>query len=142
MINKIFPLCLVVYLGCGGTTQAPPTLSDKFHDIQTQTFTNSCANGGCHDAVTQQAQLCLTKDSCYNQLMYTHQMQNYAATQKYKALIVPFKPDSSFLYEKIVDASLTIGSPMGERMPQRQNPLPQNQIDAIKSWILRGAPND
>ncbi|MDP4221015.1 MAG: hypothetical protein Q8916_01080 [Bacteroidota bacterium] len=127
----------ILYAGCSSPTTPLPVLSDKFSDIQTQTFNKSCAKGGCHDANSQQALLCLTTDSCYSQLMH-HQIQ--AIGKKYRALVVPGFPDSSFLVYKLTTNQTTID--YGEAMPQRLNHLPQNQIDAIISWIKRGAPND
>ncbi|MEI8135404.1 MAG: hypothetical protein WCH46_10110 [bacterium] len=59
---------------------------------------------------------------------------------KFQKLVIPGNPDSSFLYYKITTSTNTIE--YGERMPSRLTAIAQNQIDAIKSWILRGAPND
>jgi len=47
--------------------------------------------------------------------------------------IVPFQPDASFLYKKLD------GTGAGERMPYNGSPLPAEQIEAIRNWILEGA---
>jgi hypothetical protein len=47
--------------------------------------------------------------------------------------IVPFQPDASFLFQKL------IGTGVGERMPYNGSPLPDDQIETIRSWILEGA---
>ncbi len=47
--------------------------------------------------------------------------------------IVPFQPDASFLYKKLD------GTGAGERMPYNGSPLPPDQIEAIRNWILEGA---
>ena len=50
--------------------------------------------------------------------------------------IDPFQPDLSFLLKKIE------GTGAGDRMPYNGDPLPQAQIDAIRTWILEGAANN
>ena len=137
-------ICSLIFLfaGCGDTSAPLPVLSDKFSDIQKQTLDRSCATAGCHLDGTKGPFLWLNRDSAYNQLLFTHRIENDEARKKYRALVVPGQPDSSFLFEKIADPNLSINNPLGERMPQRKSPLPQNEIDAIKNWIKRGAPND
>jgi hypothetical protein len=140
-MNRIWLLCSVLYFfGCGGGTDTPQVLSSKFSDIQKQTFNGSCATSGCHDASVQpQALLCLTPDSCYSQLM-NHEIQAIQGTRRFTRLVVPGNPDSSFLMYK-----LTLQSPSieyGDPMPARASRLPDDQITAIKTWILNGAKND
>ena len=50
--------------------------------------------------------------------------------------IVPFRPDESFLFEKL------LGTGAGERMPYNGDPLPPAMIDAVRNWILEGAANN
>jgi hypothetical protein len=50
--------------------------------------------------------------------------------------IDPFSPDSSFLYKKLD------GTGAGERMPYNGSPLPAEQIETIRNWILEGAANN
>jgi hypothetical protein len=47
--------------------------------------------------------------------------------------IDPFQPDMSYLLGKVE------GTAAGARMPYNGDPLPQDQIDAIRNWILEGA---
>src|SRR5690242_8540175 len=95
-------LATLLFAGCGTTNgpQQQQVLSSKFSDIQTQTFNKSCATGGCHDALSQKALLCLTQDSCYSQLM-NHPIQALQGTRKFTKLVYPGKPDSSFLVYKL-----------------------------------------
>ena len=53
--------------------------------------------------------------------------------------ITPGKPDSSYLYQKII-ASPSI--PVGTRMPAIGTYLTETQINTIKTWIQNGAHND
>ena len=50
--------------------------------------------------------------------------------------ITPFLPDASFLYRKLD------GTGAGERMPYNGSPLPAEQIEAVRNWILEGAANN
>ena len=50
--------------------------------------------------------------------------------------ITPFDPVASFLYRKVD------GTGAGERMPYNGSPLPDDQIEAIRNWILEGAANN
>jgi hypothetical protein len=140
MLKTYQIVCGIVLLSMGCTYDhfALPVLSDKFSDIQKQTFNARCNGGGCHDASTQKALLCLAPDSSYNQLM-THVIQQNGTA--FKSLVVPHNPDSSFLVYKLTKA--TGDFEYGALMPNdNTGSLPQNQIDAIISWINRGAPND
>ncbi|MFM8412855.1 MAG: hypothetical protein ACKOCT_21595 [Alphaproteobacteria bacterium] len=47
--------------------------------------------------------------------------------------IDPFSTDGSYLFQKL------LGTGAGERMPYNSNPLPPDQIDQIRNWILEGA---
>lgn len=53
-----------------------------------------------------------------------------------EAAIVRGKPEESFLFELIVTAD------EDDRMPQKGDPLSENQIDLIRNWILHGAKFD
>lgn len=136
-LTTIFLSCAIIE-SCGGNDPvSEPVLSDSFSEIQTRLITPTCAASGCHSGSFPEALLDLTKDHAYESMLHS-KIQNSVGVEKYRALVVPFKPDSSFLYIKITNPTTL----EGERMPQRQSKLPQNEIDAIRSWILRGAPND
>ena len=47
--------------------------------------------------------------------------------------VVPFDPDSSFLFAKL------LGTGAGDPMPRNGSPLGPEKMDAIRSWILEGA---
>jgi hypothetical protein len=141
MKSHLILISLLLYIGCDNSSDSgsEPVLSSKFSDIQKQTFNKSCANGGCHDAVKQSALLCLTQDSCYSQLMNHSIQASQGAAKNFTHLVVPGKPDSSFLIYKLTLSGFTVQ--YGDRMPY-QSSLPQNQIDAIVKWINDGAKND
>jgi len=151
MLYKFLTLSFftIVISGCDSGNQpgngANDTLYHTFSDIQKNIFTQSCATGGnCHIDSTSGssgAGLDLRAGVAYYQLMHHVIQQNVAGTQ-WQKIVVPNRPDLSFIVEKISDASLHSGSALGERMPQRLPPLPQNQINSIVSWIKRSALNN
>lgn len=76
---------------------------------------SNCAKAGCHDADT--------KAEGYD-------FSNYAGIMK---AVKPYKPNSSKLYESITGKS-------EERMPPAPNePLSNEQVNTIKTWIEEGA---
>ncbi len=128
---------LLTYAGC---VYDYPVLSDKFSAIQKQTLSAHCSSSSCHGDGTKGPFLWLRADSAYNQLLFNHQISNDSARSlNFRVLVVPYKPESSFLVTKL---TLDESNGFGELMPSRHERLPQAQIDAIISWIKRGAPND
>ena len=54
-----------------------------------------------------------------------------------KTRVVAGQPDQSLLMEKLATTQTC-----GEPMPPSGEPLPQDQVDLVKAWILAGANND
>lgn len=147
VIRYIFFAAVIslVSIECGSSTDPLPVLSDKFSDIQSRTLDRSCAYTDCHigdysDSDFPKAFLSLQRDSSYNQLLFNHKIQDDQVAKEFKALVVPFEPDSSYLIFKLRLPGQS--NLYGDPMPSRQSSLPSNEIDAIISWIRRGAPND
>jgi len=95
-------------------------------------FTQNCALSGCHSGPQPQDGLNLGAGSSYSQIV------NVPCVDVPGYLIIkPFKPDSSFLYLKIM------GSPVaGIRMPYQRAPLDSDLIATIRNWINQGSPNN
>ncbi len=53
-----------------------------------------------------------------------------------KSLVEPFRPDASYLYDKVT------GMGVATQMPLGGAPLPADQMEAIRTWILEGAANN
>lgn len=49
-------------------------------------------------------------------------------------IVVPFEPAESLLYTKLTAA------PCGSMMPLSVDPMPLDEIEAIRAWIASGAP--
>ncbi len=110
-----------------------PTLSS----IQAQVFNRSCALPSCHSSVSQRGGLILEAEKSYANLVNVRCVNDTARSQN-KRRVVPFKPDSSFLFIKITGP----GSGEGSLMPDGAGKLPQQMIDAIRQWIEQGAQNN
>ncbi len=114
----------------GGGDPIDPTAT--FTRVQTEVFTPTCAQAGCHSTVGTQSQLVLTPARSYAATV------GVASVQMPQVLrVAPGDPTGSYLYRKITGAGIT-----GDRMPQGLPPLPDDKIKLVRDWIRRGAPND
>ena len=86
-------------------------------------------------AVSQAAGLVLEPRVSYGDLVNVVPANPVAASRGWLR-VTPGDPDESFLYVKLVSASGALGG----RMPLGQAPLPADQIELVRAWILAGAP--
>ncbi len=94
-------------------------------------FTNSCALSGCHASSSPAGGMNLSEGSAYANIVNT-ESQSYSPFER----VVPFKPDSSVVYNKILaNPELSVGS----RMPLGSDPLSEEQIAVVNFWIEQGA---
>ena len=121
--------------GCAGDGPPPQSAGGAFDQIQTEIFNQNCLGAGCHNAQFQAGGLNLTAGASYDQLVDVLSVNPVAQSQGLLR-VDPFDPDSSFLVIKLTGP----GEGEGTRMPQGEDPLPQSDIDMIRSWILDGAP--
>ena len=78
---------------------------------------------------------CHTEDQMNPSELYLDTYEGLTQGGKHGKPIVPSKPDSSFLIQK-----LSLKPPFGDPMPlKRKTPVPQDTIDIIKNWIGQGA---
>jgi hypothetical protein len=84
-------------------------------------FNQACTQAGCHDDGQHQSPLKLT--SFGNTVLAL------------PGVVVSGQPDQSTLVFRIEGR-------VGERMPPTVNPLNQNQINGIRTWIAEGAKNN
>ena len=148
------PLCAAVALvlglaassGCAGdgpsvdTTAVPtptptPGASDTYGRIQREVFDVHCLSAGCHDAAGQAAGLVLDAGVSYGDLVGVMPTNPIAAARGLLR-VTPGDPEQSYLYVKLSAA----GGVLGSRMPLGQPPLPADEIELVRSWILDGAP--
>lgn len=109
-----------------------------FHLLQKRVFERSCAFSGCHGTTNPQANLVLTGDAVYEALV-DHRASTSSAGFAGKKLVVPGAPETSFLMDKLEGR---LGPDEGARMPFNRSPLGDRHIEAIRKWILAGAPRE
>ena len=106
-------------IGCGGTTDERPP---RWSFISPAITEPSCATVNCHSAIAQRGGVDLhNRDVGYDSL-------------KTRAFVNPAEPDSSpVIFLMHAQGSI--------RMPPDQ-PLPEVDIQLIRTWIANGANND
>lgn len=133
-------LALVLLGGCGelksptdpGPVEPPPDPTATFSRIQTEIFTPTCAAAGCHGTFLPQENLLLTAGQSYAALVNRPSNQISGLNR-----VTPNNPDDSYVYRKVTGRNI-----IGDRMPQGGPFLTDAQIQLIRDWIRRGAPND
>lgn len=100
--------------------------------VQAEIFTPTCTVVGCHDAIGMEQGLVLIPGTSYGSTVGVASRQVPTL-----ARIQPGSPADSYLYRKVTGSSI-----VGERMPAASPPLTEAQLRLLRSWILRGAPND
>ncbi|MFS8071338.1 MAG: hypothetical protein ACMG6S_33630, partial [Byssovorax sp.] len=103
----------------------PPACSPDIASIQEKIFLPSCAQAGCHGAVSPAAALDLTGDNVQALLVGVG-----AGTCDGKTLVLPGQPDASFLYEKVTVATPSCGA----HMPLNGE-ITAEQKACVKEWI-------
>jgi len=130
--------------GCGsGTTSDPPAQTGKFSEIYATLFpANTAAKcDSCHSQQPSNVSNGLLQvgadgdeHAALSTLTTATSMSRFCSGQTY---VVPGHPESSLLYLKLTDHP-----PCGERMPLGGGALPAAEIEAVRSWIAAGAPDD
>jgi len=141
-------LILGVAVGCGGDQSATPpggpppngSASGSFDQLQRAVLTPTCAQSDCHaSALPTSGNLALTPAVAYDNLVNVRPA-SLAADRDGLKRVVPFKPDSSLLFQKVVLSLAAHNGEYGNVMPVGSPALTQGQIDFIKKWIEAGAP--
>jgi len=127
----------LVMPGCKSDEEilGPVALEPTFSSIQSNVFNTSCASSLCHG--TAAGTLTLTPGNSFAQLVNVRSAADGDHAPKFFR-VLPGQPDSSFLVIKITHPS----GAQGELMPPGLPPLTQNQLNAIRTWITNGAPNN
>jgi hypothetical protein len=133
-------LILLFLSGCGElkTPTTPVGGGDPidpnatFTRVQSEVFTPTCAQIGCHDLIGQQSQLVLSTGRAFDGTVNVPSVEMPQLMR-----VAPGDPSGSYLYRKITGTGIT-----GERMPLQQPPLSDAQMKLVRDWIRRGAPND
>jgi hypothetical protein len=124
---KVHSLDAQTAQGDGGSSSQIVSLSL----LQQSFFDQHCVKD-CHESANAAANLKLNAGESYANLVNRRSQE--IATQ---IRVIPGKPDESYLIKKLEGKAGIAGN----QMP-RQSPRPQGEIDQMRAWILRGAPND
>jgi hypothetical protein len=108
----------------------------SFASIQRSVFGKQCAFSGCHSLDSHQAGLALEGPDVYDALVDVLATTS-AAQFAGKKRVVPGAPSTSFLMDKLL-GTLVPGE--GDPMPLGRSALPAGDIEAVRKWILAGAP--
>lgn len=108
----------------------------SFARIQSRIFEKQCTFSGCHSLASAEADLVLEGPDVYDALVNVPASTN-AAQFAGKKRVVPGAPSTSFLMDKLLG---TLGPGEGDPMPLARSPLRPSDIEAIRKWILAGAP--
>lgn len=103
----------------------------SFTEVRDEILLNSCAFSSCHGDQGS-AGLTLTTEGSYDALV------NVPSTKSDgEVLVIPGDADGSYLVKKMEGAEGIVG----DIMPPGAG-LPEEKIQAVRSWIDNGAPND
>jgi hypothetical protein len=105
------------------------TVTADFDSIQENVFTPICSP--CHSGATAPKGLMLDAAHSYNDIVGMPSVEQ-PSLDRVKA----GDPDSSYLVQKIEGAPGISGA----QMPFMETPLPQSTINAIRQWVMDGAP--
>jgi mono/diheme cytochrome c family protein len=123
------------------TATVPPTPTfnpeSTLARLQETIFTPGCAVRFCHDSVTKSANLVLLDGASYAEMVGVAP-DNQSAERRGMLLVDPGHPDNSFLLTKV--EMTEFDSQLGSPMPLVGNRLTADQIEHLRAWILRGAP--
>jgi len=129
-------LLQIAVAGCGsgrtigGTVAVVPPSGVDFKTQIQPIFTNNCAFSGCHAAGSASGGMVLDAGQSYANLVNVTSSE-VGPTKR----VVPKNSAASYIIRK-----LTLTAPgFGERMPLGGDPLPDDQINLIKTWIDEGA---
>ena len=117
---------LLLLAACG----APPTLTR----VETEVFAKSCTFAACHAASAPADGLNL--ESPTHAKLVNIRARGAGVTDR--VLVVPGRPEDSYLYQK-----LSVAMPRaGLTMPLGGDVLEQNRLFLVRDWIIAGAQND
>lgn len=108
----------------------PPGDEPTLANVQARVFTPICT--ACHIGAAAPLGLRLDEANAFNDLVGVNSQQVGGLLR-----VEPFSPDASYLVRKIEGTAA-----VGAQMPLGGPPLPVEDIQLVRDWILDGAPNN
>ena len=136
LMRSISSAALFLCLGIFSCTSREPVAVAKFSSIQHEIFDKSCNAPSCHGS-GMKGELCLIAGSSRQQLVGILSAGDHRNAPP-MLRVNAGKPDSSFLYLKLV----ALADSQGVLMPKGGDKLSQENIEAIRAWIANGAKDD
>lgn len=104
----------------------------SFSSIQREIFDRHCVKD-CHEGASAGASLQLSRGRSHASLVNVRSQQIASQIR-----VVPGDPARSYLVKKLAGGIGIVGDQMPKLAPLR----PTSEVDAVRSWIARGAPDD
>jgi hypothetical protein len=128
--------------GCGGEAEPEPEPPPTFSRDVVPLLQTSCGIGSsCHGTAQPAGYVQLTLGTG-DAAALLERLKAKSVREPSLPWVDPGNPSGSFLLRKVTGdfTGLPCGpSSCGERMPQRNTPLPQEDIDLLERWIQEGA---
>jgi hypothetical protein len=115
-----------------GSAAEISTLGARLSTLQRDLLDKHCVTD-CHDGASAAAALPLNPSRSYGALV--NQRSQQISTQ---IRVVPGDAAASYLVKKMLGGAGIVG----DIMPKLAPPRPASEIDGLRGWITRGAPND
>ncbi len=140
-ISVLLPVFLfsMAAFSCGSNSKPNSsglTVEPKLSSIQKEIFDVNCDAPSCHGS-GKKGDLSLVAGKSFAQLVGIRSAADRKNLPPF-IRVKPGSPDSSLLFIKITAPDTS----QGEIMPKGADKLTQGNIDAIRQWILNGAPNN
>lgn len=141
------PALLAVLLATSGCGPAPRIGAERddepwggsattFTEIRTLILEPRCATSACHSGANPVAQPRLDGAAAWDAIV------DVPSSVPGYAFVTPESPDESYLLQTLLDGGAADVGGSTSLMPQGETPLDESEIEAIRAWILAGAPND
>lgn len=114
-------------------------IAPTYSEIESKIFLTGCATSSCHSATGRAGGLDLTAGKGYAALVDVAP-QNAKAQALGLKRVVPGDPSKSFLFTKVGHGPLD--AEFKAVMPPIGDPLDEDSLWAIETWIREGAKND
>ena len=110
--------------------------ASTYHIIYEHVIQTNCTSSSCHSTAKPSGGLNLENEDVAYEGLVGADSENFLAEEQGLKRIEPYYPESSLLMFKLT-------RPMdghGDLMPRGGKPLPRETVDAIRRWVVAGAP--
>ena len=125
-------MALPAFADCDATPKSAVSFSKSIEPI----FHTTCAVQGCHVFINPPEELILVEAHSYQYLVNVQSIERPGMK-----LINPGNPETSYLIHKLRGTHIEAGG-VGERMPFQLDPLSNDQISMIATWIKDCSPKN